>query len=172
MKRKLTKIDVFLLVMAFIVVGVPMLWSVYKANKPTSPTVQSAQVAKPVDVPLNADKILELVNAERQKVGVAPLSSDPRLVATAQARVDDMVARNYFAHRDPVTNENMVKALPYCTFNSENIGNSIDLSGDNNQDTVDWWMNSKPHHDAMLDAKYTLTGIAVNGHYSVQHFCQ
>ena len=145
---------------------------VTQADKPVQSAVNGSQVQIE---PLNADKILSLVNAERAKVGVAPLVSDPRLVATAQSRADDMVARNYFSHFDPVTGENLAKIKqtnPQCVVASENIGNSIDLSGDNNQETVDWWMNSKAHHDALLDPSYTLTGVSVNGHYSVQHFCQ
>jgi uncharacterized protein YkwD len=39
-------------------------------------------------------------------------------------------------------------------------------------------MNSKPHHDAMLDGKYTLTGVAIAYNQTnkwwvaVQHFCE
>lgn len=141
-------------------------------NTPAKPSVQSVQVTK--DVPLNADTILTLVNAERAKAGVAPLTLDPRLVQSSQTKADDMVTNNYFAHINPATGVNGYTLIPsgMCVYRSENIGNSIDLSGDNNQQTVEWWMNSKPHHDAMLNPEYTLTGIAVNGHYSVQHFCQ
>jgi uncharacterized protein YkwD len=61
-----------------------------QAQKPVENDVKSVQTQSTAGpsqvketVPLNADKILELVNAERAKVGVAPLVSDPRLVATA-----------------------------------------------------------------------------------------
>lgn len=132
-------------------------------------TVQAPQTVLSVD--LNADTIFDLVNAERTKNGLQPLVRDSRLDQTAQARADDMVARNYFAHRDPVTGENMVKALPYCNFNGENISAMYDNSGDNNRDAVIGWMNSKPHHDAILDTRYTTSGIAVSGDKTVQLFC-
>lgn len=140
--------------------------AVVLAVKPRQTPVQPVQTS----APLNADTILTLVNNERTKAGLNPLVSDPRLVAIAQARADDMVARNYFAHRDPVTNENMVKALPYCTFVSENLS-KVDEFGDKNTDAITGWLNSKPHHDAMLDSRYTLTGIAVNGNIATQQFC-
>ena len=143
---------------------------VTQAEKPVQSAVNGSQVQIE---PLNADKILSLVNAERAKVGVAPLVSDPRLVATAQSRADDMVARNYFAHRDPVTNENMVKDLPYCVFNSENIvWVKYETPQEDNQEAIDTWMNSKSHHDAALDSRYSLTGIGIKDNRIVQHFCQ
>jgi uncharacterized protein YkwD len=167
--KKLTKLDVFLVMTSLFVTTLLLLGSMvgyvmYASHQASKPNVQTATVNR-----LSADKILEQVNAERAKVGVAPLVSDPRLVATAQARADDMVARNYFSHRDPVTNENMVKDLPYCLFNSENIS----YHHASNESVITGWMGSKPHHDAMLDPRYTTTGIAVaNNDAVVQNFCQ
>lgn len=100
---------------------------------------------------------------------------DTGLVATAQSRADDMVKRGYFSHRDPVTNENMVNILKQqkqCVYASENISKMENPIGDNNQDTINGWMGSKPHHDAILDQKYTLTGVAINDNIVVQAFCQ
>ncbi len=147
-----------------------------KAQKPVQNAVNAPQ---PISVPLDANKILELVNAERAKVGVAPLVSDPRLVASAQAKADDMVANNYFNHVSPVTGKHGYENIPkgMCVMSSENIQSSP-KEGDNNHDAVTWWMNSKPHHDAMLDARYNLTGIGTaynpkqDRYISVQHFCQ
>jgi uncharacterized protein YkwD len=148
-----------------------------QAQKPTEnayKSVQSQPVVKtPEVIPLDPNKILELVNIERAKVGVAPLVSDPRLVATAQARADDMVARNYFAHRDPITNENMVKAQPFCVYTSENIvWIKYQTPAEDNQESVDWWMNSKPHREAMLNNSNSLVGIAINSQKVVMHLCQ
>lgn len=129
------------------------------------------------DIPLNANKILELVNAERAKVGVAALVSDPRLVASAQAKADDMVANNYFAHYNPANNEfagnDYVMNPGLCVYASENIvwmkyPNMLE----DNQESVDWWMNSPAHKEAMLSPKYSLTGIGIKDKRVVQHFCQ
>lgn len=128
-----------------------------------------------IDQPLNATIIFNLVNKERVKAGLKPLVRDSRLDATAQTKADDMVAKNYFAHYNPVTNEfagNDYKMNPgLCSYASENISRMDDPNGDNNQDAVSGWMNSKAHHDAILDSRYTLTGVAINGDKVVQHFC-
>ena len=146
----------------------------YKDYTQSQKPVQSA--ANAPQTPLDANKILELVNIERAKVGVAPLVMDTGLVATAQSRADDMVKRGYFSHRDPVTNENMVNILngqKQCVYASENIvwmkyPNTLE----DNQESVDWWMDSPAHKEAMLSPKYTLTGIGIKDKSVVQHFCQ
>lgn len=154
-----------------------------KAHKPVENAVKGVQSQNTTPTikrePADPNKIFELVNAERAKVGVAPLVSDQRLVATAQARADDMITRDYFSHYDPITSESLVKIKPtnpQCITASENI-QLMPIGGDSNKAIVDWWLNSLPHKQAMLDPKYTLTGIVSKEnksrqYVSVQHFCQ
>ena len=156
-----------ILVSALLLAGIGIYLA--QAQKP----VENAVNAPQQDIPLDSNRILLLVNAQREKVGVAPLINDPRLVAVAQARADDMVARNYFAHRDPVTNENMVKAQPFCVYASENIvWIKYETPQEDNREAVNWWLTSQPHREAMLDPKYTLTGIGIKDKRIVQSFCQ
>ncbi len=142
-------------------------------NKPKKTVTNVQAVQQPELVKLNADTIFNLVNAERAKNGLQPLIRDARLDATAQSRADDMVARDYFGHNDPATGENLVNILngiEVCKDASENII-SVDDIGEKNTDALKWWMNSKPHHDAILDTQYDLAGMAVNGDIGVMHFC-
>ena len=142
----------------------------FVVNEKLNPQVQPVQAAKPLD----AYTIYNLVNAERVKAGLKPLLLDPSLVATAQARADDMVARNYFSHFDPVDGHKLINdktdlgGQKQCLYASENISEK----GSTEQEAVGGWMGSKPHHDAILDERYTSTGVAVNGDKVVQHFCQ
>lgn len=144
---------------------------VTQAQKPAETAVYTPQ---PVSIPLNADKILELVNVERKKVGVAPLVSDPRLVQSAQTKADDMAINNYFDHVNPTTGKHGYEYIPVgmCRNAGENISRMDDPSGDNNLDAINGWMNSKPHHDAMLDPTKSLAGVAVDGKYIVMHLCE
>ena len=139
-----------------------------------TPTAQVEQVTeKPktrLEAALNADTLFELVNAEREKAGLKPLVRDARLDATAQARADDMVARGYFSHNDPVTGELMIaKQDAGCHF-SENIVRT-DRIGNDNTDAIKQWIGSESHKNAILNAKYTLAGMSVNDNIAVQHFC-
>lgn len=128
-------------------------------------------------IKMDADTIFDLVNAERAKNGVQPLARDARLDATAQARTDDMVARNYFSHNDPIDGRKMIDDQYYidewkiCKLGSENISQMEDPTGDNNIDTINGWMGSESHRNAILDQQYDISGIAVTGNKVVQHFC-
>lgn len=150
----------------------------------TGLVLYSSQAEKPVEnaintpteqIPLNADTIFNLVNAEREKAGLKPLVRDARLDATAQARADDMVARNYFSHNDPVTGENLVNILKgqkQCASSGENIVEILyRTTMEDNKEAVHSWMNSEPHRNAILDPQHDSAGLAVSGTKVVQHFC-
>jgi len=58
--------------------------------------------AKPdVQVSSLEKRILEQVNAERQKAGLKPLLADPKLVEIARSHSKDMANRHYMAHVNP-----------------------------------------------------------------------
>ena len=59
-------------------------------------TVASPRVREDLEA-----RMLELVNAERGKAGLAPLKPDPELAAVARAHSRDMLARGYFSHLSP-----------------------------------------------------------------------
>lgn len=145
--------------------------------------------------PPDKQELLELVNAERAKVGVAPLKIDLNVQKTAQLKADDFVARNYFAHHikgtDKVLTPEMNDLLNLsCVRSSENI--QITQFG-NSQDAFNWWKDSTPHYTAMVDPAYTHTGFGIahadsidvdslagagnysdtyhNAEISVEHFC-
>lgn len=140
----------------------------------TPQTYQTAPTSVTEQIPLNADTIFDLVNAEREKAGLKPLVRDARLDGTAQERADDMTSRNYFSHYDPITGESLVDIKPIvtdCAEASENISNAIYQSPDMNKSVVDSWMLSKLHHDAILLADYDNAGIGLNGTKIALHFC-
>lgn len=160
---------ILITLLATITLLVPVAY-VTHALKPQQTNIQTPVATQP----LNADTIFNLVNQERVNAGLKPLIRDDRLNATAQAKADEMVAQNYFAHDNPITGKNSAWDNPIfnqiCSGSSENIGMTNGYANDNTEQ-LDWWMNSKPHHDAVLDSRYTLTGVAVNGNKVVQHFC-
>lgn len=152
-------------------------------QKPT--IVESPKSKYDVGSP-DPQEILELVNQERERVGVKPLTVDLRLVASAQAKADDMAKNDYFAHSDANGKhgyEYIRESMPgVCVYQSENIflneANKIPqhVVYITSRGTVDDWLGSKPHAAAIRDSKYLLTGVAVavNGYktYVVEHFCQ
>lgn len=143
---------------------------VTQAEKPVQSAVNGSQAQVE---PLNADKIFALVNEERLKHGLNPLVMDAEISTVSQVKADDMVARNYYAHDDPLTGKNPAWDNPIwkqkCMHSGENINTGPNPT---NENIVSSWMSSKPHHDAILNPSYTTSGIAVNRNIVVQHFCQ
>lgn len=141
------------------------------------------QTDKYTEGPADPLEILELVNIERERLGVAPLVMIPELNQSAQMKIDDMVKFNYYDHE----NNDGTQGYEYifkttgdkCTYASENIN----LGQGNSQLSFNAWKKSKSHYEAMIDPKYTHTGIAVGdrpdtyspqitAHLQVQHFCE
>lgn len=131
----------------------------------------------------DAQKMLELVNQERAKVGVAPLKLDERLNASAQEKADDIQNRGYYDHKSPDGIEGyslVFKHMPSkCRYASENLAevSTTDSKFGSSRFTIDNWMHStKGHREAILDAKYSLVGFGISKQgydlIVVQHFCQ
>ena len=160
------KVFVLTIITALLITGVSI--TVLSQKTPEKPQY----VAQTEDIPLNADTIFNLVNAERKKAGVKPLVRDARLDQSAQTKADDMANNNYFAHINPTTGVNGYKLIPsgLCSYQSENINAAL-----TNEEAVTEWMNSEPHRNAILDQQYDISGIGLawQGDYYIvtQHFC-
>lgn len=111
----------------------------------------------------DAQEMLDLVNNERANNGAAPLTIDPRLSKSAQRKADDMVKYNYFEHVSPHDGRHGYQYVfdatgDTCTHASENLHAEEDATSGS---SVDGWISSPPHHKAMIDKRYTLTGFGV-----------
>lgn len=147
-------------------------------TSPPKPQLSKYEIGPP-----DAQEMLELVNQERAKVGVAPLKLDERLNASAQEKADDMQNRDYYDHKSPDGIEGyslVFKHMPNrCRYASENLAkvSTTDNKFGSSRFTIDNWMHStKGHREAILDAKYSLVGFGISRQgydlIVVQHFCE
>ena len=130
--------------------------------------------------PPDAQEMLELVNQERAKVGVAPLKLDKRLNASAQEKADDMQNRDYYGHVSPEGVRGTLfvfKHMPSkCQYAGENLANIL-IPDSNSRNPISTWMSStKGHREAILDKGYDLVGFGIakdkyGNSLIVQHFC-
>ncbi len=100
-------------------------------------------------------RMLELVNSERIKVGVKPLVSDGTIVAVARNHSRDMFVRRYFSHIDPDGNDPLKRAVAggvSFTLIGENIAYAPAHQG---------LMNSEGHRKNILDPEFHRVGIGV-----------
>lgn len=129
--------------------------------------------------PPDPQEMLELVNRERQKVGVEPLSIDYDVQKSAQLKALDMRDRNYFSHILPGTEDMYTQEMRHliynragCSDSGENITDNITDQDNTSRQTINNFIASKPHYKAMVSPNYTKIGFGIAGTKNVQHFCQ
>ncbi|MGI6605582.1 MAG: CAP domain-containing protein [Peptococcia bacterium] len=104
-------------------------------------------------------EMLQLINQERAKAGVAPLTMDSRLVKAARMKSADMIAKNYFDHTSPTYGDtfammtNLGIAYGYA---GENLAGNPTLEGAHES-----LMGSPGHRKNILNPHYTHAGIGI-----------
>lgn len=109
---------------------------------------------------LSPDKIIEITNKYRIEEKLAPLTKNEILFKAANAKINDMFAKQYFEHVSPsgVTPAQLVLKSGY---NYKVTGENLAL-GDfkNEQELVDAWMASPGHRANILNPDYKEIGVA------------
>jgi uncharacterized protein YkwD len=108
-----------------------------------------------------SDRVLELTNAERAKVGLTALKLNSQLNQAAQGHSQDMALRDYYSHTGANGSQfsDRISATGYkFTAAAENIAAGYVTP----EDVVKGWMDSPGHKANILNANYKDIGI---GHY-------
>lgn len=130
--------------------------------------------------PPDPQEILELVNEERERIGVPPLEYDDNVAKSAQLKADDMAAKGYRGHEIPGLDGDLytqeMRKLIYtdakCVASGENLAWNRAGGATTSRAMFDTLMNSKPHREAIQDTKYHRIGVGVSDSLAVQHFCK
>jgi uncharacterized protein YkwD len=104
-------------------------------------------------------KMLVLVNEERKKVGLKPLTNDPELVEVARAHSKDMFAKGYFSHitpdgKSPFDRMRQAKVRFLAAGENLAMGQTLNICHRG-------LMNSPPHRANILNAAYGRVGIGI-----------
>lgn len=124
---------------------------------PTTPANNDALLTAPLTA--QEQQMINLVNQERTKAGLNPLSVDMRLVKVARMKSLDMIKNNYFGHQSPVYGSpfDLLKAQG-ITYRAagENIAGNPSME---NAHTA--LMNSPGHRANILNVNFTKIGIGI-----------
>lgn len=129
--------------------------------KPQPEQQQPKETSSKAKFQLTADEqqMLDLVNQERQKAGLAPLKADPELTKMARVKSQDMIDNNYFSHNSPTYGspfEMMDQfGIEYNTA-GENIAGNGSVQGAHTS-----LMNSDGHRANILGSQYSKIGIGI-----------
>jgi hypothetical protein len=102
--------------------------------------------------------LLKSTNAARAANGVAPLKLNSKLDASAQAKANDMVARDYWSHNTPNGDPPWV-FIEAQGYTYQKLGENLATGFNNEQATIDGWMASPSHRDNLLDSAFIDVGF-------------
>ena len=116
-------------------------------------------------------EVVRLVNIERQKNGLTPLSEDWQLSRVARYKSEDMRDKRYFSHTSPTYGSpfDMMRAFG---ISYRSAGENIARGQQSPEAVVRAWMNSSGHRANILNKSFTHIGVgyAKAGHYWTQMF--
>lgn len=121
---------------------------------------QKINIPNQQDIKALENEVIKLVNAERAKVGLAPLKTNWELSRVARYKSQDMINKGYFDHMSPTYGS------PFNMM--ENFGIKFSAAGENiamgqqtPQAVMNAWMNSSGHRSNILSRTYTHIGVGL-----------
>ena len=126
---------------------------------PGTPDVPGTTVPPTTEADNAAARIIELVNAERAKAGLAPLSLNTTASSAALTRARETVS--VFSHTRP-DGRNFSTALTEAGISYSFCGENIAYGQTTPEQVMNDWMNSSGHRANILQSNFSQIGI---GHY-------
>lgn len=139
--------------------------NVFAATMPATTTTTSTTVSA------YENRVLTLVNIERQKAGLPALKMDATLRTVARKKSQDMQAKRYFSHTSP-TYGSPFQMMKSFGITYKIAGENIAMGQKTPEAVVKAWMNSPGHRANILKPGYTHIGVGyvANGSYWTQEF--
>jgi uncharacterized YkwD family protein/spore coat assembly protein SafA len=113
-----------------------------------------------LDVKTTENKVLELVNVQRSKVGLQPLKANWQVSRVARYKSQDMINKGYFSHTSPTYGS------PFTMMESFGVkfsaaGENIAMGQTTPEAVMNGWMNSPGHRSNILNPTYTELGVGL-----------
>lgn len=147
-------------------------------NTPSNPGNDSTEDITPENKPENdsttehafLQEVVDLVNAERAKEGLAPLSVNTNVQAAAMVRAKE--CEQVFSHTRP-DGSSFSTALKEQNVSYKSAGENIAWGQKSPQEVMNAWMNSSGHRANIMNPNFTTIGV---GYYEnangTDYWCQ
>ncbi len=110
---------------------------------------------------LSVTGVVEFTNAQREQNGLVALHVNSELSKAAEAKVDDMFAKQYFEHESP-DGKAPADIISAAGYEYIVVGENLALGNFLNDEVlVQAWMDSPGHRANILNDKYLEIGVAV-----------
>lgn len=104
--------------------------------------------------------LLQETNEERVAGGLGSLTLNGSLNQAAQAKANDMAARNYWSHNTPDGNPPWV-FFDAAGYDYKSAGENLAYGFDNSTETIIGWMNSPGHKANIMNTGYVDVGFGI-----------
>ncbi|MBW4828034.1 MAG: serine protease [Clostridiaceae bacterium] len=133
--------------------------NVAEKNTSTENNTQK-EVNQDITTSANAEelKVVELVNVERNKAGLSPLTYNEELSKVARIKSQDMADKNYFSHNSP-TYKDPFTMMKNFGIKYGQAGENIAKGYSNADSVVKGWMNSPGHRANILNSNFKKIGV-------------
>ncbi len=128
------------------------------AEQPATPAPAPAPTNTNTSVSSYEQKVVELVNVERQKAGLSALKLDSSMANVARMKSKDMADNNYFAHQSP-TYGSAGDMLSKFGIKWSAWGENIASGQKTPEAVVTAWMNSPGHRANILSTNFGRIGV-------------
>jgi uncharacterized protein YkwD len=118
---------------------------------PDPPALAQAETSMPA-------ALLTLVNAERQRVGVAPLRLNDKLTAAAQRHAQDMATNRNLSHQGS-DGSTMRSRIDDTGYDWMAIGENVAMGQTSPEAVMQSWMNSAGHRRNILNPDFQELGV-------------
>lgn len=134
----------------------------YKQNQTTAKEENNTEKEVNQNIPtsVNAEEleVVRLVNIERQKAGLSPLTHNEELSKVSRVKSQDMADKNYFSHNSPTYKD------PFTMMRNFGIkygqaGENIAKGYNDADSVVKGWMNSPGHRANILNSNFKKIGV-------------
>lgn len=149
-----------------------VIWSGMSLNIPGSTSTNASTKTPVTSAPSQstfASQVVNLVNQERSKAGLRPLTSNSALTAMALDKAKDMYNNGYFDHTSPTYGSPFDMMSKYgirYSYAGENIAKGQQTP----EAVMKAWMNSTGHRQNILSPNFTQIGVAFYNGEWVQEF--
>lgn len=143
-------------------------------NRPGTPETEKPDNKPDTETPGQenlsfAEQVVELVNEERAKEGLAPLTIDKKVQAAAQIRAVE--SKTSFSHTRP-NGSSFATALKEQGVTYRRSGENIAWGQRTPKEVVNAWMNSSGHRANIMNKNFTKIGVGYYQHNGVNYWSQ
>jgi hypothetical protein len=108
---------------------------------------------------INSDNIFELINTERQKENLEPLTANHLLTKAAYQKGEEIINSNIFQHT--INNKKFSEWIKETGYKYSYVGENLAIDFVTAEGTIQAWLESETHRMNILNPVYKETGIAI-----------